>query len=182
MQQEYYRENKIWLSYQFPKAHQRVQIEWLFLSVHLHGPTSYSFHSLLYCISYLVITLNQRSTSKVHHEFASLSTWCDKNDIVSYLPWDVVNFFHSSGRVLCFGFEATAALMPHQHFGCCWTAFTHHQDCPSSSAPPKACRLGMYSYCPPSLVLWWCYFDFSVGNFYCWCKQFLWKVCDKMIF
>jgi len=31
-------------------------------------------------------------------------------------------------------------------------------------------------------VLWSCYFDFGVGNSFCWCKWSLWRLCDECVF
>lgn len=155
--------------------------------MHLHGPICYSFHSLSYCISYLVISLNQRSTSKVHFtsvffQFTSLSIWRDKNDIVLGLPGMESTFFPAGCIVLGFAFVATAVLVPDQCLGYCWTVFTYHQGRPSSSAPPRASRLGVHLHWPRLSVLWWCYFDFGVGKFCCWCKRSLWKVCSGFTF
>lgn len=150
-------------------------MERLFLSVHLHGPIC--FHSLSRCISYLLISLKQRSTINAPREFTSLPLCWYKKGIQPILP-GVVYFLHSSLCSALVYIPGTAVLVSHQCFDCRWTVLTHHRGCPSSSSPPKAGRLGLYLY------LWSTCVDVLMRLPWYWCGEFLllMQVCDAFLF
>lgn len=142
--------------------------------MHSHGPIYYFFHS--HSVSYLVLSLNQRSASKVHYEFTNLSLWWYKNDIAES-AWVGVTTLHSSlfSAMLC-SCKSAGASPAISYWG---AVLIHHQGSPSSSTPPKCRGLGAYLYCLSLLVVRWVTLISVWGIFRCCCKQNSWKVCKE---